>query len=202
MTTTKLKLLLDNGLDMNHYMVMMWMKQGVKMQELQDNLKVQSWIHTLNRKGYLSDNEITVDGTALLSQIESDKVEEVRAVKVGMSLEELHESLVKHLFSLKKKRQVMGFGNVYFIPSKRDLEDFLGRFRKKYPELWDLQKIEKCLHAHITKCVQKDSFAPAIKYFIIKEGSGSQLAAAMEEYEEVAKENGQYDITDTKSLFG
>lgn len=165
-------------------------------------MRFQAWVHTLERKNYLSDSELTIDGNNLLSQLENNKVPEVKVAKVGMSLEELHESLVKHLFSLKKKRQVMGFGNVYFIPSKRDLEDFLGRFRKKYPELWDLHKIEKCLHAHITKCVKKDSFAPAIKYFIIKEGTGSQLAAAMEEYEEVVKEGGQYDITDTKNLFG
>jgi hypothetical protein len=119
-----------------------------------------------------------------------------------MSIAQLHISLQNRLFHHIKKKQIAGFGGTYFIPTQRDLEDFLNRFRRKYADLWDLAKIEKALIHHIDKCCKEKKYAPAIKYYIIKEGTGSQLAAALENMEDTVEvEEQQYDIVNTKDLF-
>lgn len=146
--------------------------------------------------------DITDSGKRILSDIEEEKtVEKVIPKASKISIEGLHKALQDRLFEKKNKRQVVGFGGVYFIPALKDLETFLGRFRRQYPEKYDLEKIQGCLLKHIDNCCKKDAFAPAIKYYIIKEGTGSQLAAALETYEEVEQET-QFKVTQTKDLFG
>ena len=143
--------------------------------------------------------EVTEEGKKLYD----DKVV-VQKIFVDMSYEELHKSLQNKLFSFKKKKQITGFGGVYFIPTARELEEFLLRFRRKYPELWDMKKIEKALLFHIERCCKRDSFAPAVKYFIIKDGTGSALAAALEileDDEEIDEDKQQYNIVNTKDMF-
>lgn len=145
--------------------------------------------------------DITDSGKRVLSDIEEEQtVEKVIPRQNSISITDLHKSLQDRLFEKKNKRQVVGFGGVYFIPALKDLETFLGRFRRQFPDMYNLDKIQKCLLKHIDQCCKKDSFAPAIKYYIIKEGTGSQLAAALEVFEEVQEET-QYKVTLTKDLF-
>ena len=203
MKIEKMQSLLEKGLDMNHYMLIHFLLSGENVSSLLENLKVQGWLATLERKGYLvkatSLWEVTEEGKKLYD----DKVV-VQKVLITMDYDSIHKSLQNKLFSFKKKKQITGFGGVYFIPTVRELEEFLLRFRRKYPELWDLKKIEKALLFHVERCCKKDSFAPAVKYFIIKEGSGSPLAAAleiMEDGEEIDESKQQYNIVNTKDMF-
>lgn len=99
----------------------------------------------------------------------------------------LHISMQERLKSIIGKKQVEGFGGVYFIPTLKELEQFLNRFWKEYPRYTDYSKIEKILLKHIEKCAKERKFAPAIKYFISKQGVGSQLANAYENWEEIDK---------------
>jgi hypothetical protein len=86
------------------------------------------------------------------------------------------------------KEQIQGFGGIYFRPTEVELKQFLERFWKYYPECRDVVKITKVINKHIETCSKKNSFAPAIKYFILKEQSKgmytSQLASAYDSFEE------------------
>ena len=164
-----------------------------------------SWLLTLERKGLIvnvDDNWfITEDGKDLYKQIEGEIQTEIKIATKIADISALHVSLQNHLQQRKKKKNVLGFGNVYFIPSVKDLEVFLNRFRKNYPKLWDIDKIEKCLIRHMDNCIKRDVFAPAIKYYIIKESTGSQLASALESFEDTDDKETQFEIKQTKDLF-
>lgn len=99
-------------------------------------------------------------------------------------------------------KQVVGFGGIYFIPTVPELQEFLGRFWKHYPEMRDIKKIMYCLEKHIIKCSKQNKFAPAIKYFIYKQGTGSQLANAYDNFEEEKQEiKDNLEPKEIKNLF-
>ena len=109
----------------------------------------------------------------------------------SIDYDKLHLTLQNKLLSLTGKKQIIGFGGVYFLPTKTELKDFLTRFWNKYPKYRDTEKISKILVKHIESSKKKNSFAPAIKYFIYKQGTGSQLANAYENFEEQELETKQ-----------
>ena len=87
--------------------------------------------------------------------------------------------------------------------SVKEVEAIFNRFWKLYPECKDIVKIEKCLIQHIDNCVKKNSFAPTMQYFILKEVNKipvSQLLAAYENFEEKVKVE-KIEPKDTKNLF-
>lgn len=118
---------------------------------------------------------ITPKGFKILSEI---------SAKDKIDYTSLHRNLQECLKKWTGKKQVQGFGGVYFLPTIKELEEFLNRFWKNYPKFTDIVKIEKILLKHITKCAKENKFSPATKYFIHKQGSGSQLANAYENWEE------------------
>ena len=199
-TTKKLEQLLEMGLDMNHYFVIHCLQNG---ESLPQHQKITSSLLTLERKQLVvlagGQYHLTSEGQKLYE--EEGKSVKPKVPSSVMNIQDLQAKLRDKLKSIKGKTQVAGFGNVYFIPSTKDLEDFLARFRRKYPQLWDERKIEKCLLQHVEKCAKADKFSPAVKYFIIKEGTGSQLAAALESFEEGEDVETQHKIIDTKDLF-
>ena len=83
------------------------------------------------------------------------------------------------------KTQIKGFGDVYFIPTIVEFIDVLKKFVKMYPKYRDFNKITKILENHIESCYKKNSFAPSLKYFIYKQGTGSRLASAYESFDEL-----------------
>jgi hypothetical protein len=83
------------------------------------------------------------------------------------------------------KTQIKGFGDVYFIPTIVEFIDVLKKFVKIYPKYRDFNKITKILENHIESCYKKNSFAPSLKYFIYKQGTGSRLASAYESFDEL-----------------
>lgn len=184
--------------------------------------KVLSWLLTLERTGKIVKVKdytyvLTDEGNKLVhmfSNAGSLLQEDTVVIKTSPVLasrseddfdyEMLHKSLQDRLYKHKKRKQIAGFGNVAFIPSIKDLNNFLRRFRNEYPELWDREKIERCLLSHIDKCCKTDKFSPAIKYFIIKEGAGSQLASYLDTAEDstpTESDDKQHDITNLKDLF-
>ena len=178
-------------------------------------------ILTLQRKGLVtvvrSTYEITLEGRQALEQllpkipkttgnkeiiVAADIVQAPKKpAPAALDVTQMHVNLQNKLHSYIKKKQVTGFGNVLFIPSVKDLEEFLLRFRRKYGELWDAEKVEKVLLRHVEDCAKRQKFSPAVKYFIIKEGTGSQLAAALENFNETPIEDEQHNLTNTKDLF-
>lgn len=137
-------------------------------------------VEILKKQGFLTEDvipELTNKSTKLINEVE-------KIVDTKYDFEKLHKKLQDKLLSLKGKKQIEGFGGVYFIPTERELKEFLIRFWSKYPKYKDLDKISKILEKHIETCSRKNSFAPAIKYFIYKQNTGSQLANAFENYDE------------------
>lgn len=153
----------------------------------------------LEMNGMCTGNEITEKGRKLLEEIEgnvSNKVDNSGKYKL------LKASLQARLLEKCGKKQIQGFGGVYFIPTEKELEEFLNRFWKNYPDMKEIIKISKCLENHIDSCVKKNSFAPAIKYYIFKQGTGSQLAGAYENFEDSVEEIKKEDkLINTKELF-
>lgn len=119
-------------------------------------------------------------------------------LKQTTNYSDLKKELSDKLNELYGKKQIIGFGDVYFIPTDKELESHIKRFLREYPQANDMAKIKKILFNHIETCVKNRNFAPAIKYFIHKQGFGSRLAAAYESFEEL--ENDNDDITNEVSL--
>ena len=120
-------------------------------------------------------------------------------LKQPTSYSDLKKELSDKLNELYGKKQVIGFGDVYFIPTDKELEAHMRRFLREYPQANDTAKIKKILFNHIETCVKNRSFAPAIKYFIHKQGFGSRLAAAYESFEEL-NESTNNDMSNEISL--
>jgi hypothetical protein len=117
-----------------------------------------------------------------------DSVIGVKKVSLAVNYGDIIIELKKTMKKFVGKEQIQGFGGVYFRPTEVELKQFLERFWKYYPECKDVSKITKVLNKHIETCSKKNTFAPAIKYFILKEQSKgmyvSQLASAYDSFEE------------------
>lgn len=213
-TLKKYKRILDNQIRLDAYMALEMVIEKASMKPFLENSVFQQSLYYAVRNGLLeATDEMTPTYTATTKGLkaynninESPDSEEVKPVLKAKPVAQndimvLHEALKNKLYSLIKKKQIVGFGNVPFIPSLTDLQEFLERFRKKYPDLYDLEKITVCLSKHIEKCAKSDKYSPAVKYFIIKEGSGSQLAALLEVFDETPADEEQHNITKTKDLF-
>ena len=117
-----------------------------------------------------------------------DSVIGVKKVDLSINYRTMLDELKKTMKKFVGKEQIQGFGGVYFRPTEVELKQFLERFWRYYPDYRDTVKITKILNKHIETCSKKNSFAPAIKYFILKEASKgmytSQLASAYDSFED------------------
>lgn len=145
---------------------------------------------------------LTLKSKQLLKEIEGNVS---KKVENKIDFNKLHQSMQEELFSHIGKKQIQGFGGVYFIPSPKELQEFLTRFWKKYPECREIVKIEAILLNHIERCAIANKYAPAVKYFIGKttdDGYISQLYGAYTSFDEVKKAiEIKKELTDTKDLF-
>lgn len=153
--------------------------------------------------------EVTIDGKDVLEQI--GKVSIVDGTPSVLSTKpetvstkpddyiQLHKKLQTKLYELTNMRQARGYSNAVFIPSAKDLQYYLNLFRRRYPELWNIDRITRCLEKHVQTCAKTGVYTPVIKYYIYKEEKGSQLAADLEAYDE--NEDDQHRIKKTKDLF-
>lgn len=176
---------------------------------------------TLERKGYIVrikdyQYELTIVGRDALDEIGKVKIvddtptvlataeEPIQTVTTDNTataiLGNLHKELQNKLFELTGMRQAKGYSNSSFIPSARDLEYQLIKFKRVYKELWDVNKIRKCLIAHVETCARTGVYTPVLKYYIFKDEKGSQLAADLEAYQETTET--QHKIKNTKDMFG
>lgn len=125
--------------------------------------------------------KLTKKGEEILSSVN-------KIVQISVNYREITNELKKTMKKFVGKEQIQGFGGVYFRPTEVELKQFLERFWRYYPDYKDIVKITKILNKHIETCSKKNSFAPAIKYFILKEQSKgmyiSQLASAYDSFEE------------------
>lgn len=190
-TKDKFEQLMKENLSSDHYWVLREINEG---RSPGDSKRVKGLISLLEKKGYLLEGILTEKATDLVRE-EQQPVpvvdEKGREESFDTWVERLQANLKAKLREHIGKEQVKGFGNVYFIPSNiTDLRTFLERFHRKYKLLKkeNLEKIEKILLKHVDECARKREFAPAVLYFIIKDGTPSRLAAALESYKEEEQE--------------
>lgn len=180
-----LKEILKKGGDILQYLLLNYINLNVDIEDIKQNIKIAGVISLMIKKDLiqlLSDGKylITEKGKEFLNLEKEDVIEKTDG--------SLKDKLSLHLENKIGKKQIKGFGGVYFIPTESELEIHLSRFWKKYPKFNDKEKIEKILINHIDTCCKKNSFAPAIKYFIYKETNGGYLGGAYENFEEEEKE--------------
>ena len=113
------------------------------------------------------------------------RIKESKKEVISDDIPNLRTHLQEKLKFYTGKTQIKGFGDVYFIPTIVEFIDVLKKFVKMYPKYRDFNKITKILENHIESCYKKNSFAPSLKYFIYKQGTGSRLASAYESFDEL-----------------
>jgi hypothetical protein len=182
-----LKEILKKGGDILQYLLLNYINLNIDIEDIKQNIKIAGVISLMIKKDLiqlLSDGKylITEKGKQFLN-LEEDRIVLNKDVDISLK-DKLSQRLEKNI----GKKQLKGFGDVYFIPTTSELQVHLSRFWKKYPDCKDVNKIEKILLNHIDSCCKRNSFAPAIKYFIYKETNGGYLGAAYENFEEEEKE--------------
>lgn len=181
--TSKHEEALERGLLLDHIDILL----RIHNKELITSKKMIGFKNLLKKRGYLdSSDKITELGMNILTLLE--------LVTEQNSFIKLKESLSNELNKHIGKKQIIGFGNVYFIPTVKELEEFLNRFWKQYPEMKDINRISLCLRKHIERCCKENKFSPAVKYYITKDKTGSQLASAYEMYESIDEDEKSYEI--------
>jgi hypothetical protein len=207
-TPEKFKLILDHKIDLNLFYLLETIKEE---KEVHLTNKVQGWLQILVIKGLLSPKyNLTSKGLDLIIAINGDNPVAVDIIKEEVDFDkytlDLLAALKAKLKEIIGKDQVMGFGNTYFIPGIKDLREFLLRFSKKYSVSIEENafKIQTILLRHVEKCAKARKFSPAVKYFIIKDGTGSSLEPALENFEEESKPEvkEEFKIINSKNLFG
>lgn len=197
----KVALAIKKGLTIEEYIVLCITEDGCSYLFEKDYPSLQC-LSNLVSKGYFnSSEEITLKGKAILKEIEGNV-----SKKVDNNYKDLYIRLGELLKSKIGKKQIMGYGGKYFMPSSAlEIENTLKRFWKFYPEYNDIVKIEKCLTNHIETCCKKSNFAPAIQYFIIRENEKNkpicQILSAYDGLDEVDEIKQKEELTDTKDLF-
>lgn len=185
---------LEKGLNPSKYIHLLIKQDGAEYL-FSDFLSSEEEISLL-ANGYITENlAITQKAKNLLIEISGEPV------KKGINYKTLHQELQNSLIASYGKKQKEGFGGVYFIPTVKELEEFLGRFWKAYPDYKETEKITKILKQHVEKCGKSGKFAPAVKYFIYKQGAGSQLAGAYEGFEEIEVKEERVEPQEIKNLF-
>jgi hypothetical protein len=212
MTKEAIQKIFEKGIDLNIFTILLKAKNQEDFLTLLAIRKIEGIVNLMVKRKYLTEDlKITEKGQLLLVDIGWDAqspqvVEEIVPTPFEQWTEELLAKLKAKLKDIIGKDQIMGFGNVYFIPGIQDLRTFLRRFSKEYniSLISNGLAIETCLLRHVTKCAKAKSFAPAVKYFIIKDKVGSQLAAALENYtpaEERDTIEEKIEVKNLKDLF-
>lgn len=181
-----LKLILKKGGDILQYLLLNYIHSGIDIKELLENIKINGVVLLMIKKDLIQSisegNYLITDQGKEFLNLEEPEI--IIIPKTNNLKDRLSERLEKNI----GKKQIKGFGDVYFIPTISELEVHLNRFWKKYPTYKDPTKIENILLKHIDNCCKKNSFAPALKYFIFKETNGGYLGGAYENWEEEEKE--------------
>lgn len=185
----ELKEVLKKGGDILQYLLLNYVNMNIDIEDIKQNIKIAGVISLMIKKDLI---QLLNDGKYLITEKGREFLNLEKEEKTILIVQEkglnLRDRLVERLEKNINKKQIKGFGDVYFIPTESELETHLSRFWKKYPKHKDVIKIEKILLKHINSCCKKNSFAPAIKYFIYKENTGGFLGAAYENFEEEQKE--------------
>lgn len=167
------------GLDINNY----WIICSI-LNDKSNTLFCNTY--NLVKEGWLDvNNSLTKKALELINKLEAN--EEVEKT----DWDEIYFKLQKTLVEYHGVKQTKSYGNIYFMMTVKEIEQFLKRFWREYPKYTDLNKIVKIIQNHIISCSKSKKFSPACKYFVLKEVTKgtytSQLAAIYDSFEEEIK---------------
>jgi len=207
MELSKFKELIKKGVSIVEYLLLSYINSNLDIKEIVTTTKYMGIVQAMITKSYIVNISgklrLTDIGKKLLNLTQNTiEIKEEDVIVLEESKDVYDNLLVNLQEALNKKiqkKQIKGFGGVYFIPTDVELKDHLKRFWKKYPKFKDINKIQEVLIEHINKCCLRGSFAPAIKYFIMKQDSGGMLASAYTAEREDKKE--LIKAINTKDLF-
>jgi len=184
-TDVKYKKVLEDGLLLDHYYVLLNLSKGTKMV---DSKRIQGFINLLSKKDYIEDGLITQKGLDLIEatgEIIEVKVEEL-VTDYDSWVKSLHEKCVAKVEAATGKKNVSAKiknSSYYFLPTRViDLSKPIQRFMKIY-KVKDLEKIEGVVLAYVQKALDNKSFFPLLKYYIIKDDT-SEMIGDIDNYDE------------------
>ena len=195
-----IEIVCDNRISLDALFILEQINIGNITEEVCIIPKIGAIVQMLERKEIIDANlSLTYKGNELLSYIKEEAYKKLD--------EKFSSSIHKHLKSIIQKntgksQAIMSIYNsrYYFLCSEKDLGVFLDRFKKKYPELWDEDKIKKCLERFVNICTKKESYPMLVQYYILHKDRGSNLATDVENFQETEEEN-EFKRIDSKTLF-
>ena len=213
MNQKKLITILNNNLDIGHFMIMDIIVKETDLSKLWQIIKVRGWREALIKKGLIQEinNELTLTekGRSIYKEISGIEEKEYKPEELDISdsLEDfcktiVHDVNIKILDKTMQKRLVLKSGKV-FNCSVKELQKRLLDFSIKF---------KKCNFDHIQKAIlnytddvldNKIAFPRTILYFIwkeIKEDGKSTIISDMETYIETLTD--KLDVIDKSKLFG
>jgi len=180
------KKVLDNGLLLDHYLVLCNLRDGVALPK---SRRIDGFINLLNKKGYIDDGALTQKAFEIIDLhpviILEDKEVETPKFDFGGWASQLHEKCKQKITELTGKQQIISKikstdkKGYRFIDGVSDFSTRLFTCIQKY-KLKDMDIIEKAILNHIDTCHSTNNWFPLMKYYIHKLGEGSPMVTDIE----------------------
>lgn len=188
------KKILNNGLLLDHYMVMCNIRDG---KEMPKSRRIDGFINLLEKKGYIEDGVLTDLAFDIIDihpviVVGKEDIETPKFDFVGWSTS-LHEKCVNKIIELTGKRQVISkiknSGAGYrFLDGIQDFSTRLYKCIERY-KLKDMDIVEKAILNHIDNCHSSGNWFPLMKYYITKQGEGSPMVTDIENGIDIQKKD-------------
>lgn len=182
----KYKRLLDSGLLLDHYFLLCNIRDSVPLPK---SKRVEGFLNLLRKKGFIEkDNTLqdkAFDVIDIFATVTTKKeVVETPKFDFGGWAAELHKKCVSKIFALTGSRSVIarvnkGDKGYPFLPNVMDFTTRMFSTIQRY-KLKDMDAIEKAVLNHIDSCNQKNNWFPLMKYYLYKQGEGSNLVTDLE----------------------
>lgn len=208
-STEKYKELMNNGLMLDHYLVLSFIKAEKTLPDLK---RIQGFKNLLVLKGFLTeDSIITEKGNKLLKTIEPEPVVVVATTttttmspdyverkfvipqnSIAAFAEKLHEKCQNKILELTGKKQVrpeIDKKTYSFLPNSYDFGKVLTKAILMY-KIKDYTKVEKAILRYIEKCHSENNWFPLMQYFILKNNTSPMVTFMDEEHDDFSKEKG------------
>lgn len=182
----KYKRLLDSGLLLDHYFLLCNIRDSVPLPK---SKRIEGFLNLLRKKGFIEkDNTLQDKAFDVIDIFPSvtlkKEVVETPKFDFGGWATELHKKCTDKILKLTGSKSVMaritkGDKGYPFLPNVMDFTTRMFSTIQRY-KLKDMDAIEKAVLNHIDSCHQKNNWFPLMKYYLYKQGEGSNLVTDLE----------------------
>ena len=182
----KYKKILDEGLLLDHYIILCKIKDGSPLPE---SKRVIGFTNLLAKKGFTYEGNITQKGNDLVGEdlvVESTVPTKAIVVETSQATQKfdyarwvisLHRKCEAKIVEATGKRQVRDTinGKPYsFLPNSTDLGKAILRVIDSY-KIKDYDKIERTILTYIDRCIKSKQWFPILVYYIIKNNMSTMV---------------------------